>query len=108
MQKNEAIQNYKIKPEEEGSYHVCFTRIIKEGKRTKDVHTFQTFSKREFEGKTGFLSTVQKLGLAGITQQDEMEIAHDPNNIKQASPEIEAPKQAPKPKGRPPIKKVKK
>lgn len=101
MQKSEAIQNYKIKPGEEGFYHVCFTRILKSGKRTEDVHMFQLFSKREFEGKRGFLATVQKGGLAGMTQQDEMEVVHDPNDVKPK----EVVTKATKPKGRPPVKK---
>ena len=92
MQKKEAIQNYQVKDDEKHLYHVCFTKVLKDGKRTKDVHKLQPFSKKEYEN---LLETVRKFGLAGITQQDEMELAHDPRTIV---------KPVAKPKGRPPKK----
>lgn len=81
MQKSEVIKNHKIKPEESGHYHVLFTRIVKEGKRTRDVHNVQLYSKREF---VPFMKYTSVYGL-GVTGYDEMEIIHDPTKSKVSS-----------------------
>jgi hypothetical protein len=88
MQKND----YRVKDNEKHLYHVRFTKILKDGKRTVDTHVYQPFSKKEYEG---LLKTAEELGL-GVTQFDEMELVHDPRLVNEA-PEPKAVIDAPVP-----------
>lgn len=70
------MSDYKVKPNEQGYIHVRFTKIMKgKGKRTYDVHKNQIFSVKEFETHK---RCWEKYGFAGITQQDEYVVLHDP------------------------------
>lgn len=76
---------YKIKPEEEGFVHVLLTKIVKEGKRTRDVFAAQIFTVREFQQ---FKVNVEKLGIA-ITGYDEYEMIHNGKQIKKTDDDTE-------------------
>ena len=81
------MKDYKVKPNETGYVHVRFTKIMKgKGKRTFDVHRDQIFSVREFEAHK---KSWEKFGFAGVTQQDEFEILHDPRNVNEAETEAD-------------------
>ena len=75
MQKSEVIKKHKIKPEESEFYHVLFTKIVKDGLRTKDVYNIVLYSRREFPA---FKHHIDQWGL-GSTGMNEYEIIHDPN-----------------------------
>ena len=82
------MSEYKVKKGTENLVHVRFTKILKgKGKRTYDVQKDQVFYPKEFEA---FKKTIEKYGLAAITQQDEFEILHDPrvNGVDNSAIEI--------------------
>ena len=78
MQKSEAIQNHKIKDKESGLYHVMFTKILKDGKRTRDEFHVVLYTGKEFKV---FKRHTDNWGL-GATGFDEYEVIHDPTTAK--------------------------
>lgn len=74
LTKEELRQQYKVKDNEQGYVHVMFTKIIKDGKRTRDNCSAQVFTIREFDK---LKQDIEKLGI-GITQFDEYEVLYDP------------------------------
>ena len=89
--------NHLIKPNENGLYHVKFTKIVKDGKRTRDTYVYQAFTSKEFKN---LQKVADEFGLGGATQFDEMEVIHDPTVSKPAA-EVEKPKKV---IGRPAVK----
>ena len=75
--------DYQVKDEEIHLYHVRFTKILKEGKRTSDVYHYRTFSKKEMDV---LQRSIKLTGLSAATQYDEMEIAHDPTKVIKEEP----------------------
>lgn len=74
--------DYKVRDDEKHLFHVRFIRIVKEGKRTKDTFMVQKFTPKEWIAMTKGVGKKQPtldLGLAGVTQFDEIdEVLHDP------------------------------
>ena len=74
--------DYKVRDDEKHLFHVRFIKIVKEGKRTKDTYMVQKFHPKEWlmmtKGKGKKQATLD-LGLAGVTQFDEIDaVLHDP------------------------------
>ena len=85
--------NYKVNQNEMGLYHVKFNRKVQTGKKEfTDTFYYQSFTEKEYKA---FLKAIEVPGLSAITQYDEMELIHNPKDVKQD----------PKPKGRPVTKK---
>jgi len=76
------------KPNENGKYQVRFTKIVKDGKRTRDTYVTHTFTGKELKA---LQKTVNEIGLAGATQFDEMEIIQ-PKEVSKPAVENEKPK----------------
>ncbi len=74
MQKSEAVK--KINPKEQGYYHLLFTKIVKDGQRTKDTYHVVAYSEREYRA---FKAHTDKHGLKA-TGFHEYEIVHRPGD----------------------------
>ena len=80
--------------DESDYFHIMYIKIMKEGKRTRDVPCVQKYSVQDWV-KT--VKVLEKNGVS-VTGYDEFAIIHDPTEV------IKAPEFKPeaKPKGRPP------
>lgn len=86
----ELKQEYQVPKGEEGWFHILFIKILKEGKRTRDVPSIQKYkTAREW---AGMKKNIDELGIA-ITGQDEYSVLYDPTKVK-----AEKEKPGPKPK----------
>ena len=81
--------NYQVKENENHLVHVRFTKIMKDGARTKDVHYYQQFHPREYDKMKAH---IDRMGLKGITQYNEMEVVHDPRRVEKVEPKKVEPK----------------
>jgi hypothetical protein len=71
----ELKQSYKVPEGEENFVHVLFIKILKEGKRTRDVPSVRKYKTlREWNGMK---KNIEELGIA-VTAFDEFSILHDP------------------------------
>lgn len=77
--------DYKVRDDEKHLFHVRFIKIVKEGKRTRDTFMVQKFHPKEWIAMTKGVGKKQAtfdLGLAGVTQFDEIdEVLHDPTKV---------------------------
>ena len=98
--------------DESGVFHIMYIKIMKDGKRTRDVPSVQKYEVRDWEQTVKILED----NGVGVTGYDEFAIIHDPTEAIKEAEEFEAALKAEskekaeatkvkpeaKPKGRPP------